>query len=120
MIKRKGAGHGYTDTCVHIAGLIKCQVPWFGYRESRYITSHVYDPAKARKYFGSRVVLNATYRARLKLHADLDLVLETLPLKPHEADALREAFSESDLPMRVDTVAADDLPGEWDIRAWPL
>ena len=70
--------------------------------------------------FGSRVVLNAAARARLKPHSDLDLILEGPPLKPHEADALREAFSESDLPMRVDTVAADDLPGEWDIRAWPL
>lgn len=33
--------------------------------------------------------------------------------------ALREAFSESDLPMRVDVVEAGDLPAEWNIRAWP-
>ena len=38
-------------------------------------------------------------------------------MKPHQAYALREAFSESDLPMRVDTVALNDLPREWEIRA---
>jgi type I restriction enzyme S subunit len=70
--------------------------------------------------FGSRVVLNAADRARLKPHSDLDLVLEGPPLKPHLAYALREAFSESDLPMRVDAVAVCDLPKEWEIRAWPL
>ena len=56
-------------------------------------------------------------RARLKPHSDLDLALEGPPLKPHQAYALREAFSESDLPMRVDTVALNDLPREWEIRA---
>lgn len=70
--------------------------------------------------FGSRVVFNAADRARLKPHSDLDLALEGPPLKPHQAFAIREAFSESALPMRVDTVAADDLPIEWNIRAWPL
>ena len=70
--------------------------------------------------FGSRVVLNAADRARLKPHPDRDLALEGPPLKPHQAYALRDAFSESDLPMRVDTVAVNDLPREWNIRAWPL
>ena len=70
--------------------------------------------------FGSRVVANAADRARLKPHSDLDLELEGPPLKPHQAYALKEAFSESDLPMRVDTVAVNDLPREWEIRAWPL
>ena len=70
--------------------------------------------------FGSRVVSNAADRARLKPHSDLDLALEGPPLKPHQAYALKEAFSESDLPMRVDAVAADDLPLKWNIRAWPL
>lgn len=70
--------------------------------------------------FGSRVVLTAADRARLKPHSDLDLALEGPPLKPHQAYALKEAFSESDLPMRVDAVAMDDLPREWNIRAWPL
>ena len=70
--------------------------------------------------FGSRVVSNAADRARLKPHSDLDLALEGPPLKPHQAYALREAFSESDLPMRVDAVLAKDLPRAWEIRAWPL
>ena len=34
-------------------GLIKSEAPWLGYRELRNITSHVYDPAKARKVFGA-------------------------------------------------------------------
>ena len=70
--------------------------------------------------FGSRVVLNAADRARLKPHSDLDLLLQGPRLKLHEAYALKEAFSESDLPMRVDTVNMDDLPREWDVRVWPL
>jgi len=70
--------------------------------------------------FGSRVVLSAADRARLKPHSDLDLALEGPPLKPHQAYALKEAFSESDLPMRVDVVEASDLPGDWEIRACPL
>ncbi len=70
--------------------------------------------------FGSRVVVTAADRARLKPHSDLDLALEGPPLKPHQAYALKEAFSECDLPMRVDTVAVSDLPREWEIRAWPL
>jgi predicted nucleotidyltransferase len=70
--------------------------------------------------FGSRVVFTAADRARLKPHSDLDLALEGPPLKPHQAYALKEAFSESDLPMRVDAVAVSDLPREWDVRVWPL
>ena len=34
-------------------GFIKSEKPWFGYRELRNITSHVYDPAKARKVFNA-------------------------------------------------------------------
>ena len=70
--------------------------------------------------FGSRVVLTAADCARLKPHSDLDLALKGPPLKLHQAYALKEAFSESDLPMRVDAVAMDDLPRDWNIRAWPL
>ena len=51
---------------------------------------------------------------------DVLIIAEGPRLKRHEAFALKEAFSESDLPMRVDTVAANDLPDAWDIRAWPL
>ena len=76
---------------------------------------------EASRYM-QRVVLNAADHARLKPHFDLDLALEGPPLKPHphQAYALKEAFSESDLPMRVDAVSADDLPLEWNILAWPL
>ena len=70
--------------------------------------------------FGSRVVLNAADRARLKPHADLDLLLEGPRLKLHQAFLLKDAFSESDMPMRLDVVAMDDLPRAWEIRAWPL
>ena len=70
--------------------------------------------------FGSRVVLYAADRARLKPHSDLDLLLEGPRLKLHEAYALKDAFSESDLPMRVDVVAVSDLPREWVVQAWAL
>ena len=78
-----------------------------------------HDPHHRAYVFGSRVVLNAAGRARLKPHSDLDLALEGPPLKSHQAYALKEDFSESDLPMRVAAVAADDLPLDWNIRAWP-
>ncbi len=32
-------------------GLIESEATWFGYRELRSITSHVYDPAKAGQVF---------------------------------------------------------------------
>jgi nucleotidyltransferase substrate binding protein (TIGR01987 family) len=50
-------------------GLIKSEVPWFGYRELRNITSHVYDPAKAKKVFGA---LRRFLRDAKALHALLD------------------------------------------------
>lgn len=47
--------------------------------------------------FGSRVT------GKAKPHSDLDLALMTAsPLSIGEIGKLREAFSESDLPMRVD------------------
>lgn len=70
--------------------------------------------------FGSRVITKPGNRNRLKPHSDLDLVLEGPPLKPEQSFTLRNAFSESDLPMRVDVVEAVDLPATWDIQAWPL
>jgi predicted nucleotidyltransferase len=70
--------------------------------------------------FGSRVIADSAARARLKPHSDLDLALEGPQLQPQQSFALREAFSESDLPMRVDIVEAADLPVTWNIRAWPL
>lgn len=49
-------------------GLLKSGEPWFGYRELRNITSHVYDPAKAGKVFGA---LSPFLRDAKALHAQL-------------------------------------------------
>lgn len=81
---------------------------------------HVHAPHHRAYAFGSRVVTKPADRRRLKPHSDLDLVLDGPPLKPAQSFALRDAFSESDLPMRVDVVEAGDLPAAWDIRVWPL
>jgi hypothetical protein len=62
-----------------------------------------------------------TQRARIKGATPfMRELMEGSPLKPQQSFALREAFSESDLPMRVDIVDAADLPAKWDIRVWPL
>ena len=50
-------------------GLVKSETSWFAYRELRNITSHVYDPAKARKVFGA---LRRFLRDAKDLHARLD------------------------------------------------
>ena len=81
---------------------------------------HTHTPDHRAYAFGSRVVPKPAERARLKPHSDLDRALEGPALQPEQSFALREAFSESDLPMRVDVVEAVDLPAAWDIRAWPL
>ncbi len=70
--------------------------------------------------FGSRVVGSAADRRRVKPHSDLDLAIAGEPLPLEQLFVLRDAFSESDLPMRVDIVQAGDLPEGWKIRAWPL
>ena len=70
--------------------------------------------------FGSRVVGSVADRQRVKPHSDLDLAFTGEPLPLEQVFALRDAFSQSDLPMRVDIVRADDLPEEWKMRAWPL
>jgi len=70
--------------------------------------------------FGSRVVSSAEDRARVKPHSDLDLALTGTPLPLDQMFTLREAFSESDLPMRVDIVNMGDLPEGRKLRAWPL
>lgn len=50
--------------------------------------------------FGSRATGN-----RLKPHSDLDLcVMGPTPVPPHLFDTLRDAFSSSDLPIRVDII----------------
>ena len=70
--------------------------------------------------FGSRVFGDAASRLRVKPHSDLDLAIVGEPLPLEQLFALRDAFSQSDLPMRVDIVQAGDLPEGWRIRAWPL
>ena len=62
--------------------------------------------------FGSRVRTGAD-AATLKAHADLDIALVGPPLEPHEMFVLRDAFSESDLPFRVDVCMHEDLPPQW-------
>ena len=70
--------------------------------------------------FGSRVIGDAAARQRVKPHSDLDLAIVGEPLPLEQLFALRDAFSQSDLPMRVDIVQAGDLPEGWRIRVWPL
>ena len=70
--------------------------------------------------FGSRVIDHAAARQRVKPHSDLDLAIAGEPLPLEQLFALRDAFSQSDLPMRVDIVQAGDLPEGWGVRAWPL
>ena len=68
--------------------------------------------------FGSRV-RHESEKASLKPHADLDIALSGPPLESHQMFSLREAFSESDLPFRVDVSMYDDLPPQWrDCVAW--
>ena len=81
---------------------------------------HRHAPHHAAFAFGSRVVSSAQERARVKPHSDLDLALTGTPLPLEQMFSLREAFSESDLPMRVDIVDMGDLPAGWKIRVWPL
>ena len=62
--------------------------------------------------FGSRVRVGSEAHP-LKPHADLDIALMGSPLEAHEMFALRDAFSESDLPFRVDVMMREDLPANW-------
>ena len=52
--------------------------------------------------FGSRVVWSVADRLSVKPHSDLDLAFTGEPLPLEQLFALRDAFSQSDLPMRVD------------------
>ncbi len=62
--------------------------------------------------FGSRVRRSSDHTS-LKPHADLDIALRGEPLRPDAMFTLRDAFSESDLPFRVDVVMQCDLPAHW-------
>ena len=81
---------------------------------------HQHAPHHRFFAFGSRVVGDAAGRKRVKLHSDLDLAIAGAPLPLEKMFALRDAFSQSDLPMRVDIVQMTDLPEGWEILAWPL
>ena len=54
--------------------------------------------------YGSRV------RGNPRRYSDLDLVAFTKPGQSAQADNLREAFEESDLPIRVDLFLWDEIP----------
>ena len=81
---------------------------------------HLHAPHHTAFAFGSRVVSSAQDRVRVKPHSDLDLALSATPLPLKQMFTLREAFSESDLPMRVDIVNTGELREGWKIRAWCL
>ena len=82
----------------------------------------IHQHAPTHRFFvsGSRVVGCAADRRRLKPHSDLDLIVVGQPLPLEILFELRDTFSQSDLPMRMDIVQASDLPEGWEIRAWPL
>lgn len=69
-------------------------------------------PAYEAFVFGSRVRRSSDQNP-LKPHADLDIALRGEPLRPDAMFTLRDAFSESDLPFRVDVVMQRDLPAHW-------
>ena len=54
--------------------------------------------------YGSRV------RGNPRRYSDLDLVAFTKPGQSAQAENLREAFEESDLPIRVDLFLWDEIP----------
>ena len=69
-------------------------------------------PAHEAFVFGSRVRGDFGQKP-LKPHADLDIALRGKPLREDAMFMLRDAFSESDLPFRVDVVMQCDLPARW-------
>lgn len=54
--------------------------------------------------YGSRV------RGNPRRYSDLDLVAFAGPMQSSQANDLREAFEESDLPIRVDLFLWDEIP----------
>lgn len=73
---------------------------------------NTFAPGCRALVFGSRVRFDSEAQA-LKPHADLDIALAGTPLSRHDMFVLRDAFSESDLPFRVDVLMRDDLPAHW-------
>jgi predicted nucleotidyltransferase len=69
----------------------------------RILAEHV--PEAEARAFGSRV------RGRARRFSDLDLVLGAEePIDPRGLEALKDAFSESDLPIRVDVLDWQTIP----------
>ena len=60
--------------------------------------------------YGSRV------RGNPRRYSDLDLVAFAGPMQSPQADNLREAFEESDLPIRVDLFLWDEIPESFRVR----
>jgi len=89
-------------------------------RQSVRIILNQYAFGRSTFAFGSRVVACEEDYQRVKRHSDLDIALAEPALSLTEMDELRDAFSQSDLPMRVDIANAADLPSEWKVHAWPL
>ena len=71
-----------------------------------------FAPAHQALAFGSRVRFEAD-RHPVKPHADLDIALAGKPMPIQDMFMLRDAFSESDLPFRVDVAMQEDLPAHW-------
>ena len=73
---------------------------------------NTFAPGCQAMVFGSRVRFDSQTHP-VKPHADLDIALAGTPLTSYDMFALRDAFSESDLPFRVDVLMHDDLPAHW-------
>ena len=66
--------------------------------------TQMYLPGVEVWAYGSRV------RGNPRRYSDLDLVAFAGPMQSSQANNLREAFEESDLPIRVDLFLWDELP----------
>lgn len=72
----------------------------------RLLREHI--PTCEVRAFGSRVTGGA------REFSDLDLLLTAAsPIEPHRIEALRDAFSESDLPILVDIVDLNTITPEF-------
>ena len=69
--------------------------------------------------FGLRIVGSAQDRACVKHRSGLDRALIGTSMPKGQMFTLREAFSENDLPSRVEIVNMVDLPEGWNTRAKP-
>ena len=72
--------------------------------------TQLYLPGVEVWAYGSRV------RGNPRRYADLDLVAFTDQIQKHLAENLREAFEESDPPIRVDLFLWDEIPESFRVR----